>query len=313
MRELHIGTRRIADDEPCYVIAEIGNNHGGDETVCRQMIRAAAACGASAVKLQKRTNSTLYSPALRALPYQHEHSYGPTYGQHRDALEFGQREYLACRAQAHGCSVAFFATAFDEAAADFLMALDVPAIKLASGSLTDHALIQYVGRLGVPVILSTGAGDWRDVDAAVNLLSNTPAPFALLHCTAAYPVREYAELNLACIPIFRERYPEIVIGWSGHDNGIAMPLVAYTLGARIIEKHFTLDRSWKGTDQAFSIEPSGMRKLVRDLARTREAMGDGVKRFYPSEVPAISKMRRWWIEGKWQIGTPQEQTPKACA
>lgn len=308
MRALTIAGRTLADPEPCYLVAELGHNHGGSVTIAQQMIRMAASCGVAAVKLQKRDNATLYSPALRAQPYDHEHSYGLTYGAHRDALELTREEYRACLAQADAVHVACFATAFDEVSADLLMTLNVPAIKIASGGLTDAPLLTHVASLGVPVLLSTGGGDARDIDRAVQLLARHTTTFALLHCTAAYPVRDYAELNLSCITTLRARYPETVIGWSSHESGIAMPLLAYALGARILECHVTLNRTMKGTDHAFSLEPAGLRKLCRDLARARLALGDGVKRCYPSEVAPISKMRRWWINGRWQIGTAAELT-----
>lgn len=292
IRALTIAGRRIADSEPCYVIAELGHNHGGSVDIATAMIKKAATCGASAVKLQKRDNQTLYSRALLDQPYENENSFGATYGAHREALEFGAQQYRACRAEAAVRNVDFFATAFDEASADFLALLNVPAFKIASGGLTDHALLRHVSAMGKPVILSTGGGTWADVDAAVNTLSASPAPFALLHCTAAYPVLNYAELNLLAIVEMRHRYPDTVIGWSGHDVGIAMSMVAYAYGARIIEKHFTLNRAMKGTDNAFSLEPVGLRKLCRDLERAHAANGDGTKRVYQSEVKPIAKMRR---------------------
>lgn len=307
MRELVIAGRRISDDDPCYVIAEIGHNHGGSDVVARQMIREAKRCGADAAKLQKRDNATLYSPAMLAQPYVHDHSFGMTYGAHRDALELDERGYLACRAQAQASAITLLATAFDEPSADFLMRIGVPAIKLASGSLTDMALLTYVAGLGVPVILSTGGGTEQDVDRAVQSITARTPRLAVLHCTAAYPVLDYTTLNLRCMQTFRDRYPDLVIGWSGHVSGIAMALVAYALGARIIEQHFTLNRAHKGTDHAFSLEPAGFTKLVRDLGRAHQALGDGVKRFEACERGPIGKMRRRWIAGRWQIGTPQEQ------
>jgi N-acetylneuraminate synthase/sialic acid synthase len=199
---------------------------------------------------------------------------------------------VTCRAVAKGFNIQFFATAFDEASADFLMDVGVPAFKIASGSLCDLGLLQHVARLGKPMIVSTGGGDWHDVERAVNAIAPITKDFALLHCTAAYPVRDFSELNLLAIAEMRARYPETVIGWSGHDSGIAMSVAAYTLGARIIEKHFTLNRTMKGTDHAFSLEPAGLRKLVRDLDRARLALGDGEKRVYPSELGPIAKMRK---------------------
>lgn len=302
MRSLTIGGRVISDEAPPFVCAEIGHNHGGSVQTAMDMIRAAAACGATAVKLQKRDNATLYSPAMLERPYEFEHSFGATYGAHREALELNFQQYVSCRAVATAVNVVFFATAFDPPSLAFLLDLDVPAIKLCSGSLTDLPLLSQVSQCGRPVILSTGGSTDQEIDRAVQMLARRTTAFALLHCTAAYPVLDHAELNLRCIETLRVRYPETVIGWSGHVSGIAMSTVAYTLGARILEHHFTLNRASKGTDHAFSLEPAGLRKLVRDLARARVALGDGVKRTYPSEAGPIAKMRRTVdASGTWQI------------
>jgi len=292
VREITLAGRRVADDEPCYVIAEIGNNHGGSFDQARKMIHAAAVCGADAVKFQKRDNATLYSREMLEQPYEHEHSYGPTYGAHRAALELDWQDWVSSKAVASAHHITFFATAFDEASADFLLELDVPVLKLASGSLLDGPLLTYVRSCGRPLIVSTGGGTWADVDRAVDTLSGGQSPFALLHCTAAYPVRDYADLNLLAIVEMRQRYPEIVIGWSGHVSGISSAIQAYSYGARIVEMHFTLDRTLKGTDQAFSLEPVGLRKLVRDLHRAHIARGDGVKRLLACEKHPLAKMRR---------------------
>ncbi len=291
MRELIIAGRRIADDALPYVIAEIGNNHQGDLNIAREMIRVAAECGASACKLQARNNATLYSPALLAKPYDSEHSFGPTYGAHRAALELSTEDLGRCFTEAAARHVTAFATAFDEVSADRLMALGVPAIKLASGALTDTALQQHCASFGVPIILSTGGGTEADVDRAVNTLWGRRAHIALLHTTASYPMTP-EEANLRCILTWRKRYPDTVIGYSSHSTGIAIPLVAYALGASILEVHFTLDRSSKGTDHPFSLEPKGLATLVDDLGKVRVALGDGVKRWYQSERAPISKMRR---------------------
>jgi sialic acid synthase len=292
MRQIKIADRVINDDSPCYVIAEIGGNHGGNLDTALKMIRIAAASGADAVKFQCRANTTLYSADLLNAPYENEHSYGKTYGLHREALELSTRSLVHCANEALLSKVACFSTAFDEASVDKIMQLGMPAIKIASGGLTDHALLKHAASMHVPIILSTGGGTMKEIASAVSTITAKHRQLALLHCTASYPVRDWAELNLRCIATLRDTYPELVIGWSGHDNGIAMATAAYALGARIIEKHFTLDRSSKGTDHAFSLEPAGLSKLVRDLGRAHAALGDGVKRYYPSEVGPIAKMRR---------------------
>lgn len=292
MREIVINDTTIGDDHPPYVIAEVGGNHGGSVDTARKMIQMAALCGANACKLQKRDNTTLYTPSLLDAPYENENSFGKTYGEHRKALEFDANQYLSCRSVAKMAGVTLFATAFDEHSADFLMDMDVPAIKLASSSLTDEPLLRYVRSLGKPIILSTGGGTITDVDAAVDLLEGGAATYALLHCLAVYPVRNYAELNLTVIDTMRERYPDVVIGWSGHTPGISMALVAATYGASIVEMHFTLNRANKGTDNAFSLEPKGLSTLCEDLHRAYLAKGDGIKRLYESELKPLSKMRR---------------------
>lgn len=292
MRQLQIGNRRISDSDPCFVIAEIGSNHGGSVETAVQMIRVAHACGADAVKFQCRDNDTLYADTLLNAAYENEHSYGKTYGEHRKALELSDAALSTCCLEAERSQVLCFSTAFDEPSVDRILTLGMPAIKIASGGLTDSRLLAYSASARVPIVLSTGGGTMKDIDAAVNTITAYHSQLAILHCTAAYPVRDFAELNLRCIATLRDRYPELVIGWSGHDSGIAMSLMAYTLGARIIEKHFTLNRANKGTDHAFSLEPSGLSKLCRDLQRAHVAYGDGVKQYLPSEVGAISKMRR---------------------
>jgi len=311
MRSLRIGQRLISDDSPCFVIAEIGSNHGGDVPTACDMVRIAAATGADAVKFQCRDNRTLYSDALLNQAYENENSYGKTYGEHRAALELTDAGLMTCGMVAEQSRVACFATAFDEVSADRIVKLGMPAIKIASGGLTDLPLLAYVAGLDVPIILSTGGGTLRDIARAVNTLGRRSDRVAILHCTAAYPVRDFAELNLKCIATLRDEYPEFVIGWSGHDSGIAMAVMAYTLGARIIEKHFTLNRASKGTDHAFSLEPSGLTKLCRDLKRAHDALGDGVKRYYPSEVGPIAKMRRRELpDGSLQI-TGEKDAPSS--
>lgn len=289
MRELIIDGRKINDTEPAYIIAEIGGNHGGSVETATTMIRVAALAGASACKFQKRENSTLYSRALLDAPYENENSYGPTYGAHRDALEFSPQQLAVCQATAKANLVACFATAFDEPSADLLMELGMPAIKIASGSLTDTALLRHVAAYHKPVILSTGGGRFEDVDKAVETLAG--CPHAILHCTASYPLKP-EEANLNVIQSLRARYPQTVIGWSSHHPGIALSLVAYALGARILEHHVTLSRASKGTDHGFSLESRGLQTLVEDCEKARMAMGDGIKRFYDSERKPIGKMRR---------------------
>lgn len=297
MRQLRIAEKVIDDVSDAFVIAELGHNHQGNLETSLQLIRAAAYAGASAVKLQKRHNKTLFTEKAYNAPYNSENAFGLTYGLHREALEFGKQEYLACIEEAKKCGLIFFSTAFDYKSADFLAELDVPAYKVASGDLKSLPLLKYIASIGKPMIISTGGANIEDVDAAVGVIQKEGAPLSVLQCTAAYPPK-FEELNLKVIETYRSRYPEVVIGYSGHDSGIAMSLVAFVLGARVIEKHFTLNRAMKGTDHAFSLEPDGMRKLVRDLSRASAALGDGVKSSYDSEQLPLRKMGKMIIAAR---------------
>ena len=286
---LKIGAHEIGDHSPCYVIAEIGHNHQGSLEKARELFREAKLAGAHAVKLQKRDNQGLYTRAAYNKPYDNENSFGSTYGEHREFLEFGLNEYKELQRYARELQIDFFATAFDIASADFLASLDVPAFKIASGDVKSTPLLEHVARFGKPVVISTGGALIDDVQRAYDTLMAINPQVGILQCTAGYPA-SFEELDLRVIDQYRQRFPGAVIGYSGHDNGIAMPVAAYVLGARIVEKHFTLNRAMKGTDHAFSLEPVGLRKMVRDLQRTHQALGDGIKKVYDSEKAPIVKM-----------------------
>ena len=324
MRELTIAGRRIADDEPPWICAELGQNHMGSVETAKLMTRAAADCGCDAVKLQKRDNLSLYTPEFLATPYNSQHAFGATYGEHRAALEFDFDQYAELKAYAESLGLVFFATAFDIPSADFLMRLGVPAFKVASGDLTNTPLLRHIAGFGLPMIVSTGGGTMGDVERAAVAIDDSSITLdrygvivldkkvnrAFLQCTAAYPCEPH-EMNLAVIETYRDHFPRTVIGLSDHQSGIAMGPVAFALGARIFEKHFTLSRTWKGSDQAFSLEPVGMRKYVRDLKRTAVALGDGVKRVYESERAPIRKMAKspYWVGGTAVLKTPADGLP----
>ncbi|MFN0154031.1 MAG: N-acetylneuraminate synthase family protein [Gaiella sp.] len=288
-RELVIDGRRIADDTTSFVIAEIGHNHQGSLARALELVRAAKECGADAVKVQKRDNRALYTRALYDAPYDHENSFGATYGEHREALELGREELAELIAFSRELGITFFATAFDQASADALDELGVPAFKIASGDVHNTPLLRHLASLGKPLVLSTGGCTIADVDRAVDTILPLNSQLCVLQCTAAYPA-EVEDLHLQVITTLRDRYPELVIGLSDHYNGISMAVVAHMLGARVIEKHFTLNHAWKGTDHSFSLMPEGLRKLVRDLHRIPAALGSGVKQRLAVEEKPLEKM-----------------------
>jgi len=290
-RVLVIDGFEISDASDCYVIAEVGHNHGGSVETCKELFDEAKGCGAHAVKLQKRDNRSLYTRDFFNKPYENENSYGATYGEHREALEFGKADYLELKSYAEEIGITFFSTAFDIPSADFLAELDMPVYKIASADLVNTPLIRHVAEIGKPMILSTGGATLDDVRRAHEIVAAVNPQVAVLQCTAGYPAA-WEELDLRVIETYRDLFPETVIGLSSHDNGIAMPLVSYMLGGRIVEKHFTLNRAQKGTDHRFSLEPQGLRKMIRDLTRTKKALGDGTKTTYPSEIEPVEKMAK---------------------
>jgi sialic acid synthase len=288
-RELTIDGVEVRDDGNAYVVAEIGHNHQGDVEKAKQLIRSAHEWGADAVKFQKRDNRTLYTREFYDSPYDNENSFGLTYGQHREALELGHDEWRELRRYARELGIGFVAAAFDLPSADFLAELDITAFKFASGDLKNTPLQRHVAQFGKPMLLSTGGGTIEDIERAVDAITPINSQLAVLQCTAAYPAAA-EDLNLQVITTLRDRFQGLVVGLSDHQNGIAMAIVAYMLGARIFEKHFTLDHAWKGTDHAFSLMPDGLRRFVRDLHRVRPALGDSVKRPLPVEEKPLQKM-----------------------
>ena len=311
MRRLEIEGVVIDDQSGCYVIAEIGHNHQGSLDRCKELFRLARECGAQAVKLQKRDNRSLYTREMYDKPYDNENSFGPTYGAHREALELGSDQYRELQRYARELRLTFFATAFDLSSADFLAELDMPAYKIASGDLRNLPLLRHVARFGKPVIISTGGARLEEVERAYQTVVALNPEIGILQCTAGYPAK-FEELDLRVISTYRERFPNVVVGLSAHDNGIAMATAAYVLGARVVEKHFTWNRAAKGTDHAFSLEPPGLRKLVRDLDRVRLALGDGVKKVYPSEEGPIRKMGKKLVAAR-DLPTGHVLTPEDVA
>ncbi|MDY6882083.1 MAG: N-acetylneuraminate synthase family protein [Thermodesulfobacteriota bacterium] len=279
----------INDPDRCYVIAEIGHNHQGDVEKAKEMFKVAKWCGVDAVKLQKRDNRALYTDELYNAPYASENSFGDTYGRHREALEFGRDEYRELQAYAREIGVAFFATAFDFESVDFLADLDMPAFKIASGDLKNTPLQKHIAQVGKPVLLSTGGGTLEDVKRAYHTIMPINPQLCIMQCTASYPA-QVEDLNLRVITRYRTQFPDTVIGFSDHQNGIAMAVAGYLLGALVIEKHFTLNRALKGTDHSYSLEPIGMQKLVRDLRRVPLALGSDEKTPLDCEQKPLHKM-----------------------
>jgi N-acetylneuraminate synthase len=284
--KVKIGESWVGDNEPCYVVGEIGINHNGDLGVALRLIESAAEAGANAVKFQKRTVDVVYTAEELARP--RENPFGATNGDLKRALEFGKDAYRtidnACRER----KIAWFASCWDEASVDFLEAFSPPAYKIASASLTDDNLLKHHRRFKRPIILSTGMSTLAQIDHAVEVLGTSD--LILLHTTSAYPAK-LTDLNLRMIPVLRERY-KVPVGYSGHEIGLASSVAAVALGACMLERHITLDRAMWGTDQAASVEPQGFARLIRDVHGIEGALGDGKKRVTEDETTVMKKLRR---------------------
>lgn len=288
-KTISFGRSTISTKGPCYVIAEIGHNHQGDFETALKMIKVVASCGVQAVKFQKRDNKSLYIKAMYNKPYDNENSYGETYGEHREYLEFGWDEYVELKRCAEENGVEFIVTPFDVKSVDFLEELGVTSYKVASGDITNTPLLEYIAKLGKPMFLSTGAASLEEVRIAYETVHRHNDQICLMHCTAGYPT-EYHDLNLKVIETLKKEFQEVIVGYSGHDNGILAVVIASMFGATVVEKHFTLNHSWKGTDHKFSLEPEGLRKQVRDLRRVDILLGDGKKVLQDFEKDARIKM-----------------------
>lgn len=286
MATVKIGSKVVGDGVPSYVIAEIGINHNGDVELAKRLIDIAAEAGCDAVKFQKRTVDVVYSAEELAKP--RENPFGATNGDLKRGLEFGEQEYEQIDAHCREKGIAWFASCWDEAAVDFIDVYDPPCYKVASASLTDDNLLKHTRSKGKPIMLSTGMSSHDEIHHAVQILGKED--LILLHSCSTYPAY-YEELNLKVIPILKQQYG-VPVGYSGHETGIASSVAAVVLGACVIERHITTDRSLWGSDQAASLEPSGITRLVRDIRLIETAMGDGVKQVLEREVPVMQKLRR---------------------
>ncbi|MGC4092289.1 MAG: N-acetylneuraminate synthase family protein [Polyangiaceae bacterium] len=286
MPQVKIGNSLVGDGAPCYVVGEIGINHNGDLGIAKRLIDVSAIAGAAAVKFQKRTVDVVYSADELSRP--RENPFGATNGDLKRGLEFGLDQYRSIDRYCAEKGVAWFASCWDEASVDFMEQFSPPAYKIASASLTDDNLLKHHRRTGRPLIISTGMSTMTQVDHAVSVIGNEN--LVILHTTSAYPAK-IADLNLRMIPVLRERFG-VPVGYSGHEVGLASSFAAVALGACMIERHITLDRAMWGSDQAASVEPQGLMKLIRDIRVIEESMGDGVKRVTADEVPIMKKLRR---------------------
>ena len=284
--KVRIGDKLVGDDEPVMVVAEIGINANGDVNLAKRLIDMAVSAGCDAVKFQKRTIDVVYSKEELDKP--RESPWGTSNREQKFGLEFGRREYKSIARYCENNNILWFASCWDKESVDFMEQFDPPCYKIASASLTDDDLLEYTRGKYKPVILSTGMSTMSQIRHAVSVLGLKD--LVLLHCTSTYPSK-LSELNLRMIQSLKNEFV-CPVGYSGHEVGVSSSVVAAVLGACMVERHITLDRSMYGSDQASSLEARGLDMLVSNIRELPVILGDGVKHVYKSELPIIEKLRK---------------------
>ncbi len=289
-REIKIGNRMVGEGHPTYVIAEVGINHNGSVQVAKDLILAAHEAGVDAVKFQKRTPEICVPDhqkgQMRDTPWGYI-----SYLDYRYKVEFDQKEYEEIDAYAKSLGIDWLASSWDIPSLEFIDAFNPPAHKVPSALLTDHELLRGLRNTGKPVILSTGMSTMEEIESAVEVVGTDN--LLICHTTSSYPCPP-EELNLKMIQTLQDRF-DCPIGYSGHEVGLVPSAVAVAMGACLVERHVTLDRAMWGSDQAASVEPQGIRTLVKYIRVTEKALGDGKKKVYDSEQSSLNKMRRYSI------------------
>ena len=277
----------LENKSDCYIIAEAGLNHNGSIEIARKLIDVAAIAGANAVKFQKRTVEKLAVKAVLDAKDDRFPEFGSTYREIREHLEFDAAQYIDLKHYSESKGLDFIVTAFDTDAVDFLESVGIEHYKLASHSLTNLGLLEYLAAKGKRTILSTGMADLDEIDRAVGIFRVGDTPLALMHCVSAYPTPLH-ECNLAMIDVLKQRYG-LVTGYSGHEIGYLPSVIAVARGAQIIERHYTLNKSMIGFDHKMSLEPDELIAMVRDIRAVKGIVGTGQK--YVSETEWITRRK----------------------
>ena len=287
-REIKIGGRLVGDGHPTYIIAEIGINHNGSVKTAKELIKASFQAGVDAVKFQKRTPELCVPDhqkgQMRDTPWGYI-----SYLEYRHKVEFGREEYEVIDAFCKSLGIAWLASSWDVPSLEFIEGFSPPAHKVPSAMLTDHDLLRAMKNTGKPVILSTGMSTMEEISEAVAILGQEN--LLLCHTTSSYPCPP-EELNLKMIRTLMDNF-DCPIGYSGHEVGLVQSALAVALGACLVERHVTLDRAMWGSDQAASVEPQGVQKLVKYIRVTEKSIGDGKKQVYDSEQSSLKKLRRY--------------------
>ena len=287
MKTIKIGGKEIGSGRPVFIVAEIGLNHNGDVDIAKKLIDVAVLSGCDAVKFQKRTPELCVPEEYKNV--KRETPWGVmTYLEYRKRVEFGSKEYNQIDAYCREKGIIWFASPWDLPSIEFLKDYALPVYKVPSALLTHKEYLLKLKNIGSPIMLSSGMSDVELVKKAVSFIGEDN--IILMHATSTYPAKT-EEINLRVLQTYMKMF-SCPIGYSGHEVGLQITLAAVAMGANAIERHITLDRSMWGSDQAASVEPIGLMKLVRDIRIIENALGDGVKRILPSEEEVMKRLRK---------------------
>ncbi|KAI6058435.1 sialic acid synthase [Aix galericulata] len=266
--------RRVGGDQPCFIIAEIGQNHQGDLDIARRMIRMAKECGADCAKFQKSELEHKFNKKALERPYTSQHSWGKTYGEHKRHLEFSHDQYRELKKYAEEIGIFFTASGMDEMAVEFLHELDVPFFKVGSGDTNNFPYLEKTAKKGRPMVISSGMQSMDTMHQVYQIVKPINPNFCFLQCTSAYPLQP-EDVNLRVISAYQSAFPDIPIGYSGHETGIAISVAAVALGAKVVERHVTLDKTWKGSDHQASLEPNELAELLGKSVVAKVTISEG--------------------------------------
>ncbi|XP_071793560.1 N-acetylneuraminate-9-phosphate synthase-like [Asterias amurensis] len=289
--------RMIGGDHPCFVIAEIGQNHQGDIKIAKQMIKIVKEAGADCAKFQKSELQYKFNKAALARPYKSKNSFGKTYGEHKRFLEFSHDQYQELKDYAKEVGIYFTASGMDEAAMEFLHKLDVPFFKVGSGDTNNLPFLTKSAKKGRPMVVSSGMQSMDTMKKVYQTLKVENVNFCMLQCTSAYPL-EPEDVHLRILEEYKKEFPDIPIGYSGHESGQTITLGAVALGAKVIERHITLDKTWKGSDHEASLEPHELKELITKIRFLERALGSRVKEMRQCELACHNKLGKSVVAAK---------------
>lgn len=283
-----ISNQLIGEGYPVFIIAEVGNNHNGDFDLAMRTIKSAHEVGANAVKFQKRDVDKVFIKEMRDMAYDNPRSLAPTYGEHRKKLEFSRDQFIALKEYAESLGLVFFVTPFDNDSADFLESIGVHAYKISSFDVTNIPLLEYIAKKEKPILLSTGMSTLEEIDRAVETILGYNNRLIVNHCTSIYPSPDET-IDLHMVSVLKERYAPLPVGYSGHEADILPTIVSVGMGANTVERHFTLDKTMRGSDHHMSIEPSTFKNMVEQIRRIETMLGSKEKRIHAAELPVREK------------------------